>query len=121
LIFRTSFLCVSPPFFYSLYKSVLDSTPKTVCFGEKAPQCCDISVPLPAARIATQNTLDTKTGPGGLLSMDRIPWLYLISYIFSSSWRARISSPCCLALDSSSSSPCPAFLAIAKSVPLFVD
>ncbi|KAL6034201.1 hypothetical protein STEG23_033940 [Scotinomys teguina] len=26
------------------------------------------------------------------------------------------SSPCCLALDSSSSFPCPAFLAIAKSV-----
>ncbi|KAL6030947.1 hypothetical protein STEG23_001377, partial [Scotinomys teguina] len=26
-------------------------------------------------------------------------------------------SPCCLALDSSSSSPCPAFLSIAKSVP----
>ncbi|KAL6048252.1 hypothetical protein STEG23_002143 [Scotinomys teguina] len=38
------------------------------------------------------------------------------SYI-SSSFRAGVSSLCCLALDSSSSSPCPAFLDIAKSVP----
>ncbi|KAL6072174.1 hypothetical protein STEG23_011667, partial [Scotinomys teguina] len=41
-----------------------------------------------------------------------IPCLYLISYIFSSSWQAHVSSPCCLALDSSSFSPCPDFRAI---------
>ncbi|KAL6038189.1 hypothetical protein STEG23_030957 [Scotinomys teguina] len=36
------------------------------------------------------------------------------SYIFSS-WRSGVFSSCCLALDSSSSFPCPAFRAIAKS------
>ncbi|KAL6037949.1 hypothetical protein STEG23_018648, partial [Scotinomys teguina] len=51
-----------------------------------------------------------------LYLLPRVPWLTGNFYILSSRW-ARVSSPCCLALDSSSSSPCPAFLAIAKSVP----
>ncbi|KAL6030868.1 hypothetical protein STEG23_015685 [Scotinomys teguina] len=37
-------------------------------------------------------------------------------YILSS-WRSGVFSSCCLALDSSSSFPCPAFRAIAKSDP----
>ncbi|KAL6038850.1 hypothetical protein STEG23_017077, partial [Scotinomys teguina] len=37
-------------------------------------------------------------------------------YILSSWRRSGVFSSCCLALDSSSSFPCPAFRAIAKSV-----
>ncbi|KAL6029885.1 hypothetical protein STEG23_005561 [Scotinomys teguina] len=41
-------------------------------------------------------------------------WLPGNFYILSS-WRSGVFSSCCLALDSSSSFPCPAFRAIAKS------
>ncbi|KAL6082217.1 hypothetical protein STEG23_008441, partial [Scotinomys teguina] len=37
------------------------------------------------------------------------------NFYILSSWRSGVFSPCCLALDSSSSFPCPAFRAIAKS------
>ncbi|KAL6034692.1 hypothetical protein STEG23_014009 [Scotinomys teguina] len=40
------------------------------------------------------------------------------NFYILSSWRSGVFSSCCLALDSSSSFPCPAFRAIAKS-PIF--
>ncbi|KAL6036120.1 hypothetical protein STEG23_017002 [Scotinomys teguina] len=39
------------------------------------------------------------------------------NFYILSSWRSGVFSSCCLALDSSSSFPCPAFRAIAKSRP----
>ncbi|KAL6058763.1 hypothetical protein STEG23_008617 [Scotinomys teguina] len=42
--------------------------------------------------------------------------LRLTNFYILSSWRSGVFSSCCLALDSSSSFPCPAFRAIAKSV-----
>ncbi|KAL6049534.1 hypothetical protein STEG23_021073, partial [Scotinomys teguina] len=39
------------------------------------------------------------------------------NFYILSSWRAGVFSSCCLALDSSSSFPCPAFRAITKSGP----
>ncbi|KAL6033121.1 hypothetical protein STEG23_035694, partial [Scotinomys teguina] len=39
------------------------------------------------------------------------------NFYILSSWRSGVFSSCCLALDSSSSFPCPAFRAIAKSIP----
>ncbi|KAL6092026.1 hypothetical protein STEG23_026829, partial [Scotinomys teguina] len=44
-----------------------------------------------------------------------LPYLLHLLFLMGGSC---LPSPCCLALDSSSSSPCPAFLAIAKSIQL---
>ncbi|KAL6055795.1 hypothetical protein STEG23_028755 [Scotinomys teguina] len=44
----------------------------------------------------------------------------IVDDVFSSS-RTGVFSSCCLALDSSSSFPCPAFRAIAKSVPALLE
>ncbi|KAL6043489.1 hypothetical protein STEG23_013961 [Scotinomys teguina] len=57
----------------------------------------------------------TQTCPSLLLYLPpHVLWLPGNFYILSS-WRSGIFSSCCLALDSSSSFPCPAFRAIAKS------
>ncbi|KAL6030436.1 hypothetical protein STEG23_030910, partial [Scotinomys teguina] len=54
-------------------------------------------------------------GPSLVLYLPpHVLWLPGNFYILSS-WRSGVFSSCCLALDSSSSFPCPAFLAIAKS------
>ncbi|KAL6083540.1 hypothetical protein STEG23_017165, partial [Scotinomys teguina] len=50
-----------------------------------------------------------------LYLLPHVLWLPGNFYILSS-WRSGIFSSCCLALDSSSSFPCPAFRAIAKSL-----
>ncbi|KAL6052627.1 hypothetical protein STEG23_025819 [Scotinomys teguina] len=42
------------------------------------------------------------------------------NFYILSSWRAGIFSSCCLALDSSSSFPCPTFRAIAKSTDISI-
>ncbi|KAL6089223.1 hypothetical protein STEG23_031369 [Scotinomys teguina] len=99
------------------------------------PQKCD-----PKRKKNTNNAVtiprqETKDKSGSYLSRwgQRLPNPSLVLYLpphvlwlpgnfyILSSWRSGVFSPSCLALDSSSSFPCPAFRAIAKSVVVFLS
>ncbi|KAL6036394.1 hypothetical protein STEG23_006313, partial [Scotinomys teguina] len=59
---------------------------------------------------------EKKNSPSLLLYLPPCVLRLTGNFYILSSWRSGIFSSCCLALDSSSSFPCPAFRAIAKSM-----